>query len=68
MSIHKRVGKRGTSYQVKYRDTSGKQIAKTFRTKKEASLFEALQYREKNKNRISSLGDYSNYGAMAAQY
>ena len=68
MSIHKRVGKRGTSYQVKYRDTSGKQIAKTFRTKKEASLFEALQHREKSKNRISSLGDYSNYGAMAGLY
>jgi hypothetical protein len=68
MSIHKRVGKRGTSYQVKYRDTSGKQISKTFRTKKEASLFESLQHNEKNKNRISSLGDYSNYGVMARLY
>lgn len=68
MSIHKRVGKRGNSYQVKYRDTGGKQIAKTFRTKKEASLFEALQHNEKNKTRISSLGDYSNYGAMTSLY
>ena len=68
MSIHKREGKLGTSYQVKYRDASGKQLAKTFRTKKEASFFEALQRNEKNKNRISSLGDYSNYGPMARLY
>ena len=68
MSIHKRVGKRGTSYQVKYRDIGGKQIAKTFKTKKEASFFQGLQCREKNKNRISLLGDYSDYGPMTRLY
>ena len=68
MSIHKHEGKRGNSYQVKYRDTSGKQLAKTFRTKKEASFFEALQRNEKDKQRITSLGDYSTYGAMARMY
>jgi hypothetical protein len=68
VSIQKRVGKRGTSYQVKYRDTNGKQIAKTFKTKKEATLFKALQHNEKQKHRVSSLGDYSNYGPMARMY
>jgi hypothetical protein len=68
MSIHKREGKRGNSYQVKYRDTNGKQLAKTFRTKKEASFFEALQRNEKDKQRVASLGDYSTYGAMARMY
>ncbi len=68
MSIHKRVGKRGTSYQVRCRDIKGKQVAKNFKTKKEAILFEALQHNEKHKNRISLLGDYSNYGLMARLY
>ncbi len=67
MSIHKREGKRGNSYQVKYRDTSGKQLSKTFRTKKKAILFKAIKFREKDEQRIVSLGDYSTYGAMVAR-
>ena len=40
MSIHKKTGKRGTSYQVQWRDQEGKQQAKRFPTRKAAEAFE----------------------------
>lgn len=41
MSIHKRTGKKGVSYQVRYRRENGEQASRTFSTKKEAERFEA---------------------------
>ena len=64
MSIHKHEGKRGNSYQVKYRDTSGKQLSKTFRNKKQAVFFQAMQFREKDKQQLGSFADYPTYNAM----
>ena len=39
MSIHKRTGKKGPSYQVRYRHADGTQASRTFRTKKDAERF-----------------------------
>ena len=41
MSIHKRTGKKGVAYQVRYRRENGEQASRTFSTKKEAERFEA---------------------------
>jgi integrase len=41
MSIHKRRGKKGHSYQVRYRREGGTQASRTFKTKREAERFEA---------------------------
>ena len=41
MSIHRRAGKNGCSYQVRYRRENGKQASRTFRIKKDAERFEA---------------------------
>lgn len=41
MSIHKRLGKKGLSYQVKFSRGNGRRGSKTFRTKKDAERFEA---------------------------
>jgi integrase len=41
MSIHPREGKTGISYQVKWRREDGTQGSRTFRTKKEATVFDA---------------------------
>ena len=41
MSIHKKPGKRGTNYQVQWRDSSGKQKAKRFLTRKDAEAFQS---------------------------
>lgn len=41
MSVHKKMGKRGTNYQVRYRLADGKQVAKNFSTKKDALSFES---------------------------
>lgn len=41
MSIHKRAGKKGHTYQVRYRREDGSQASRTFRTKKEAELFQS---------------------------
>jgi integrase len=41
VSIHRRTGKKGVSYQVRYRRESGEQASRTFSTKKEAERFEA---------------------------
>ena len=41
MSIHRRAGKKGLSYQVRYRRENGQQASRTFKTKKDAERFEA---------------------------
>ena len=41
MSIHKRTGKKGVSWQVRYRRDGGEPASRTFATKKEAERFEA---------------------------
>lgn len=41
MSIHKRTGKKGVAYQVRYRRENGEQASRTFSTKKQAERFEA---------------------------
>jgi integrase len=41
MSIHHRKGKTGVSYQVKWRREDGSQGSRTFRTKREATVFDA---------------------------
>ena len=41
MSIHKRAGKKGHTYQVRYRREDGSQASCTFRTKKAAELFQS---------------------------
>jgi len=41
MSIHVRKGKTGVSYQVRWRSEDGAQRSRTFRTKKEATVFDA---------------------------
>ena len=41
MSIQKKTGKHGNSYQVRYRLADGKQVAKNFSTKKDALSFES---------------------------
>jgi integrase len=41
VSIHKKPGKRGTSYQVQWRDSSGKQRAKRFLTRKDAETYQS---------------------------
>jgi integrase len=53
LSIHKRVGKHKTSYQVKWRNELGRQTSKVFNTKREASAFEAMVIT--NKDRGTSL-------------
>ena len=68
MSIHKKLNKNGNSYQVRFTRANGRQGSRTFKTKKEANLFQAAQHNEKNKARISSFGDYSAYGVMASLY
>jgi len=39
MSIHRRTGKKGVSYQVRYRRPDGGQASRTFRTRREAEVF-----------------------------
>lgn len=41
MSIHKRYGKRGVTYQVRHTLPDGKKVGPRFKTKKEAELFQA---------------------------
>lgn len=43
MSIHKRNGKRGTTYEVRYRGIDGREHSKTLRTRKEAEAYERDQ-------------------------
>jgi len=43
MSIHRRVGKRGNTYEVRLRAPDGREISRTFRTEREARAFEADQ-------------------------
>lgn len=43
MSIHRRVGKRGNTYEVRLRVPDGREISRSFRTEREARAFEAEQ-------------------------
>lgn len=43
MSIHRRVGKRGNTYEVRLRSPDGREISRSFRTEREARAFEADQ-------------------------
>lgn len=43
MSIHRRVGKRGNTYEVRLRAPDGREISRSFRTEREARAFEAEQ-------------------------
>jgi len=43
MSIHRRVGKRGNTYEVRLRAPDGREISRSFRTEREARAFEADQ-------------------------
>lgn len=43
MSIHRRVGKRGNTYEVRLRAQDGREISRSFRTEREARVFEADQ-------------------------
>ena len=56
MAIIKRKGKKGTTYQLKVRDSNGVWITKRFATKVEAKTEEALLFLEKaNKGSISAV-------------
>ena len=43
MSIHRRVGKRGNTYEVRLRAPDGRELSRSFRTEREARAFEAEQ-------------------------
>lgn len=43
MSIHRRVGKRGNTYEVRVRAPDGREISRSFRTEREARAFDAEQ-------------------------
>ena len=67
MSIHKKPGKRGTRYQVQWRDSSGKQNAKRFLTRKDAEAFQSQLNLNKYQGFLPSkegtkirFGDYAN--------
>lgn len=66
MSIHKRTGKRGDGWQVKFPRGNGRRGSKTFRTKKEAERFDAQIRLDDgqlkvltNKQRKVSFGEYA---------